>query len=373
MATVKKKMIVLPIHFDFPENFTNEPLFKLLRSFKFINQWSVFVILFFVGIMDDLMVGAYLGYWYSTSTVVGVFDVNNIPPLIMSLIVEPGMWAFFVGFPKALRDLINTIEAKNIILTEEKFVKEQVAWLKSRSSANWLKIAALPLTVVITYYAMLIIGEYKPTPWFYLGWHYWLLLFRILGAAYVTVYSVSWSLLALYTLNNVFSKAKIRVNAYDGDNAGGLRFVGEFILMVSRLVLIIVPFLVAETLFAIRLGHGILGQFNLWFEILVLPVLLIIMVLLPLSACRRAMFTAKDEFLNPLRDKILNQVRQTYSLTQTGQSQLTETTALIDFHTKLRREFPTWPFDVSMTQQLGISFFLTFLPVIFNVIFQIAK
>jgi hypothetical protein len=118
-------------------------------------------------------------------------------------------------------------------------------------------VAALPLTGLITYYAMLIIGEYRPTPWFYLNWHYWFLLLRVVFAAYVTVYSASWSLLALSTLSRVFSKARIKVNAYDGDNAGGLRFIGRFILMVSRLVLIVVPFLVAETLFAIRLGRGL--------------------------------------------------------------------------------------------------------------------
>jgi hypothetical protein len=367
MVAGKKKVIALPIHFDFPENFSNEPLVKLLRSFKWINPLSVFVILFLVGVADDLILGAYLGYWHSTSEVVGVFDVNNIPALIMSLIVEPGMWAFFVGFPKALRDLINTIEAKNIILTEEKFVQEQVAWLKSPSSSRWLMVAALPLTGLITYYAMLIIGEYRPTPWFYLDWHYSFLLLRVVFAAYVTVYSASWSLLALSTLSRVFSKAKIKVNAYDGDNAGGLRFIGRFILMVSRLVLIVVPFLAAETLFAIRLGRGFIGQFNLWMEIIVLPVLLAFMIFLPLSACRRAMFFAKDEFLNPLRDKILAHVALTYPHGPISQPQLAEITALIDFQSKLRKDFPTWPFDISMTQQLGVSFLLTLLPIIFNV------
>ena len=374
MPASRKKRIVLPvIHFNFPEIFSDEPLVRLLNRYEFINQWTVFLAIFLVGVVDDIIYGAYRGYWNSTSGVVGVFDVNNIPPLIMSLIVMPGMWAFFVGFPKTLRSLILTIEEKKIILTEEKFVQEQVAWLGDSKSSRLLMVAALPLTGFITYYAMSVIGRYKPIPWFYLDRHFWVLLARVLLTAYVSVYSVSWSLLSLFTLNSVFSKAKIRVNAYDADNAGGLRFVGSFILMVSRLALIVVPFLVAETLFAIRLGHGVLGQFNLWLEILILPALLSFMIFLPLSACRRAMFVAKDDFLNPLRDKILARVAQTYPGDQISQPQLAEVTALIDFQAKLRREFPTWPFDVTMTQQLGASFLLSLLPVIFNIIIQLAR
>lgn len=305
--------------------------------------------------------------------VVGVFDVNNIPPLIMSLIVEPGMWAFYVGFPAALFNLFKTFEKNHIFLSEQENTQAQVDALK-KAEASWLlRIAAFPIAVAIAYYAMLIIGEYEPVPWFYLGWHYWVRFLRIVGSAYVTVYAVTWSLLAFFTLHRVFSTAEVKVNPYDGDNAGGLRFVGKFILDVSRLTLIVLPFLIAETLFAIRLGRGIIGQFNLWIEITALPLLLVLMVFLPLTACRRAMFAARDEFLAPLRDKISKYIKTTHAPDSISKPQLEELTALIDFQTKLRKDYPTWPFDMSMSQQIGLGFLLTFLPVILNIVYQISS
>jgi hypothetical protein len=356
-----------------PKSFTSEPLFLFLKNVKLDNPWTIFGIACAVGFIDEVIVGALTGYWMSRPGVVGVFDVNNIPPLIMSLIVEPGMWAFYVGFPAALFNLFKTFEKNRIFLTEQENIQAQVDALK-KAEASWLlRIAAFPIAVAIAYYAMLIIGEYEPVPWFYLGWHYWVRFVRIVGSAYVTVYAVTWSLLAFFTLHRVFSTAKVKVNPYDGDNAGGLRFVGKFILDVSRLTLIVLPFLIAETLFAIRLGRGIIGQFNLWIEITALPLLLVLMVFLPLTACRRAMFAARDEFLAPLRDKISKYIKTTHAPDSISKPQLEELTALIDFQTKLRKDYPTWPFDMSMSQQIGLGFLLTFLPVILNIVYQISS
>ena len=311
------------------------------------------------------------GFWLSQPGIVGVFDLNNIPALIMSLIVEPGVWAFFVGFPVAVHDLFNFFDSRKIFLTEQENVVGQLNDLK-RAEESWLlRILVLPIAIGIAYYAMVIIGEYQPVPWQYLGWHYWVRFVRIIGSAYVSVYAVVWSLMALATLNRIFSTANVRVNPYDGDNAGGLRFVGKFILDVSRLALIVVPLLLAETLFAVRLGRGVIGQFNLWVEITVLPILLGVMVFLPLTACRRAMFTARDEFLTPLKDKITKYVKFTYASDEISRAGLEEITALIDFQAKLRKDYPTWPFDMSMSQQIGFGFLLSLLPIILNIIYQL--
>lgn len=356
-----------------PKSFTSEPLFLFLKNVKLDNPWTIFGFICALGFIDEIIVGALTGHWLSDQGVVGVFDVKYIPPLIMSLIVEPGVWAFFVGFPAALFNLFKTFEKEHTFLTEQETIQAQVDALKKAEGSWLLRIAALPIAMAIAYYAMLIIGEYEPVPWFYLGWHYWVRFVRIVGSAYVTVYAISWSLLALFTLNRVFSIAKVKVNPYDGDNAGGLRFVGKFIMDVSRLTLIVLPFLLAETLFAIQLGRGIIGQFNLWLEITILPFLLVLMVFLPLTACRRAMFAARDEFLAPLRDKILKHIKGTHTPEAISTPQLEELIALIDFQTKLRKDYPTWPFDMSMSQQIGLGFLLTFLPVIVNIMYEISK
>ena len=355
---------------ELTHSFTSEPLFLFLRNVKISSPWMIFGIAWIVGFIDEIVIGALTGHWLPQPGVVGVFDLNNIPPLIISLIVEPGLWAFFVGFPAAVFNLFETFEVKNIFLTEQNNVLEQVNDLKRAESSWFLRILALPIAAIIAYYAMVIFGEYKPVPWSYLGWHYWVQFARIVGSAYVAVYALAWSFLALITLNRVFSTAKVKVNPYDGDNAGGLRFVGKFILDVSRLVLILVPLLIAEILFAVSLGRGVIGQFNLWVEITVLPILLAIMVFLPLTACRRAMFVAKDEFLAPLQEKIAKHIKSTQDSDQISKDELEKITALIDFQTKLRKEYPTWPFDVSMSQQIGLGFILSLLPIFLNIIYH---
>ena len=359
----------LPIKIKLPDSFTNEPLFLVLRSIKLNDPRVIFVVALLVGVLADILVGILTGNWNSRPGVVGVFDINNIPPLIMSLIVEPGIWAFFVGFPPALFEMFETIQKKGILLTEQDKVQTQVNRLEAVMSSRVFILAAIPLAIVIAIYAMYIIGEYQPTPWFYSYdvW-YWVRALRVAVSAYVSVYSIAWSLMALQTLYNLFSTAKLKVNPYDGDNAGGLLFVGRFILKVSRVTLIIVPLLIAETLFALRLGRGLVGQFNLWLEISLLPLLLSIMVFLPLAACRRAMLEARGDFVNPLRDRIVSQVSEFHASTSIQRTRLEQTEALINFQTKLRKEFPTWPFDFSVLQQIWLSVLLSLLPAAFNII-----
>jgi hypothetical protein len=232
-------------------------------------------------------------------------------------------------------------------------------------------LAAVPFTIGFVFYSLRTIGNYYPAPWYYLGWHWWLFFARLVTTYYAAVYSSLWTLIALFTFSGIFRNNRFKVDPYDGDNAGGLRFVGTFILAISRLALVIVPFLIGETLFALRLGSGFSGQFNLWLELLVLPSLLFIFVFVPLTACRQAMFKAKDEFLNPLRDRIMNDVSQFYSPHRVSKDRLEAAAALIDLQNKLRKDFPTWPFDLSMSQQVGFSFFLAVMPIIFNIIQQI--
>ena len=370
MPTTKRKLklrVDLPIKIKLPKSFTREPLFLLLKGFKLNEPWVIFFIAFIVGFLDDIVIGAITGNWRSHGGVLGVFELDNISALTMSLIVEPGLWSFFVGFPPALFELFKTIQERGILTTNQKDVQTQVNRLESMMSSWVFRIAALLLALGIAYYAMWIVGEYHPTPWFYFGWHYWFRFARIVGTAYITVYAVSWSLIAIFNLYSILSTSRVIVNPYDGDSAGGLRFIGTFILKVSRLVLIVVPFLVAETLYALRVGHGVVGQFNVWLEVIVIPSLLAVMIFLPLTACRRAMFAAKNEFLEPLRKQIEFYVAQTAPPKRISKSKLDEITALIDFQNKLRKDFPTWPFDMTMSQQIGLSFVLSLIPVIFSI------
>jgi len=101
-------------HIVLPRSFTSEPLFLFLKNVKLDNPWTIFGIVWFVGFVDEVIIGALTGHWLSQPGVVGVFDANNIPPLMMSLIVEPGVWAFFVGFPAALFNLFKTFENNHI-------------------------------------------------------------------------------------------------------------------------------------------------------------------------------------------------------------------------------------------------------------------
>jgi hypothetical protein len=199
-------------------------------------------------------------------------------------------------------------------------------------------------------------------------WHYWVTLFRYLFSTYVGVWVVIWNLIALLTLYGVFSKSKTRVDPYNSDNAGGLSFVGTYILNVSRLGLIASPYLAAELLPAVRAGHGTLGQFSFWLLLITIPTQLIIAMFIPLSACRHAMIEAKNEFLNPISNKIFDYIKLTHHSEPISKSQLEELTALIDFQMRLRKDFPTWPIDVSMFRQIGVNLLLVLLPAIYTLI-----
>lgn len=364
MTSAKRKLTMKLI---LPESFTSEPLFLWLKNVKITSPWVIFLIILAIGV-GDLFVGARLGYLSSSATVVGILDVNNIPQLLMSLVVAPGLWAFFVGFPDEVFKVFRTVEAKGILLTEQENIQIQVNQLKKTESSWVLRFAVLPLALSIALYSMQLVGRYKPVPWFYLGWHYWFAFVQIGITAYVTVYSVAWSFLALYTLNRVFSTAKIKVNAYDSDNAGGLLFVGAFIFRVSQLALIVGPFLVAETLFAVNLGAGIWKQANLWVEMIILPVLFSVMIFLPIKACRRAMVFARDGFLRPIMNNILEQTTTVHFPNQPTKAQIDNISSLIDFHTKLRKDFPVWPFDMPVISRLGVSFIASVSPIIVSLL-----
>jgi len=273
-----------------------------------------------------------------------------------------------VGFPGELFDLFNTIRSKGILLSDQENIQTQVDRLRKIESSWIFRILMLPLAFLMTWYANQDIHGYYPIPWFYLGWHYWVFLVETMSTMYAAIYSIGWSLLALITLNRVFQTSKVKVNPYDADNVGGFRFVGTFILKVTRLALIIIPFLIAETLFAVYLGRGIRGQLNLWLEIVIFPVLLGALIYLPLSSCRKAMLIAKDEFLYPLSEKIINYVAATHASNLISKTQLEDISALIDFQAKLRKDLPTWPFDVSMFQQIGLSIAFSLLPIILNIV-----
>ncbi len=45
----------------------------------------------------------------------------------------------------------------------------------------------------------------------------------------------------------------------------------------------------------------------------------------------------------------------------------------IDFQTRLRKDYPTWPFDMSLSQQIGLGVVLTLLPAILNIVCQISN
>ena len=62
------------------------------------------------------------------------------------------------------------------------------------------------------------------------------------------------------------------------------KILSVFALSIAALLVVASGALAAETLFAVRIGRGIIGQFNIWMEVIVLPSLLAALVLLPLTA-----------------------------------------------------------------------------------------
>jgi hypothetical protein len=237
-------------------------------------------------------------------------------------------------------------------------------------SSPVFRALAIVIAALISLFAVHVIKGYSPSPWFYYETlHFYTIgILRIFISAYVAVYSALWNIMAVFTISAIFTNAKIDVRPYHEDNAGGLAFVGKFIMSVSTLTLILVPFIISEILFALRLGQGITRQENVWLEVTILPLLLAIMIFLPVKSCRDAMIRAREDAMQPFRANIAAQVQAISASTDANKEKMGDLNALIDLRLRLDREFPTWPFNVFTVQQFGTTFIISLIPITIEVV-----
>jgi hypothetical protein len=350
------------------ELISTEPLSQFFLQREWLNPSNTFLILLIIGILDEIIIGVLLGYLRSTNQVVGVLDKKNISLLLVSLVIEPSIWAFYIWFPNAAIQFFERLGQRGIIIGNQTEWKKHVEKLVSWGSSRFYKLLAILSAAILTIFAMFVIGRYQPTPWFfYVKWHFWILgLPRILASAYVAVYSVMWSIMTVITLDRIFNTTRLEVIPYHEDGAGGLAFIGIFILGMSRLALISVPFLIGETLFALYLGRGIQGQINLLAELTILPVIALAIITAPLLSCRRAMIFSKQDAIKNLREEIQRRLKISGPSITKEDLEILQT--LIDFQAKLKRDFPTLPFNVEAYKQVGINFLISILPVIISII-----
>ena len=343
----------------------NGPLTNLVFKQWRLRPWQAFLIVLAVGLVDELGIGFLVGHWRSTPGVVGVFDVNNIPMLLMSLVVEPGIWAFYVWLPPAVIQFFEEIRKRGIVAEGEEDLTWQLKRLSWRVNSNTFRYLALTVALGFTIFSCGVLLQYRPAPWFCLvTWHFPLGVLRTFLAVYVAVYSVLWSGRVMIALDYIFSRVKIHVAPYHGDNAGGLGFVGSFTASMSRLYLIMAPFLVAELFFALRMGRGIPGQINVIIEIIAMPVLMLISLVLPLTACRNAMVSARERELSKIGNAIHVRFEAIGSNSKPSKEDNDTLSGLIDLQARYRKDFPTLPFDVYIRQQYGAGFIITLIPVL---------
>jgi hypothetical protein len=357
------------------KSLTDEPLLNLIVERWRLHPSKVFMILFIVGLVDELGVGFLLGYWKSTPGVVGVFDINNIPLLLMSLIVEPSIWAFYAWLPFIVSKLSDDIHGEKVILDNRNKFSNEIQKLNSFIASKKYTSLALIIVLCLAFFSSYVISQYRPIPWFFFSkWHFILLgLPRLLAVMYVTVGSVLYTVRVMVILYQTFREVKVRVTPYHEDNAGGLGMIGRSVLALSRLSLILVPFLVGEVFFALRLGKGIFGQYNILFEFVTLPVLSLIIFMLPLLSCRQAMIIAREDQIRQIAEKIYVYSSELINKKVIVKGDVETLSALIDFRLRLMKDFPTLPFDISIARGLGVGFVLSLVPTILSIIIQVTN
>lgn len=232
-----------------------EPISKLVVLRWNLRPLTAFLIVLTVGIVDEFGFGFLLGYWHSTSDVLGVVD--DIPTLVNSLIVHPGVWAFFVWFPLVAVRAFNEIHERGIIVERDrKRYADLLRGLSATATSRLFRLMVTGLAVGLTLSVAYVSAHKTPQNWgAHVGWHFWLVsLPRAFGALYVFSYSLWWSLMAVYGLSRIFGQLEIKVVPYHEDGAGGLKIIGELALGVSTLLLIVGVFLVSEVAALLFLG-----------------------------------------------------------------------------------------------------------------------
>ncbi len=347
---------------------STEPLSQFFLQKEWLNPSNIFLIFLIIGILDEIIIGVLSGYLHSTNEVVGVLDKKNISLLLVSLVIEPSIWAFYVWFPKAAIQFFERLGQKGIIIGNQAEWKKHVEKLISWGSSRFYKLLAILSAILLAVFAMYIISRYQPTPWFFhVKWHFWILgLPRILISAYVAVYSVMWSIMTVITLDRIFNTTKLEVIPYHEDGAGGLGFIGNFILGMSRLALILVPFLIGETLLALYLGKGIQGQINLLAEAAILPVIALAIITAPVLSCRQAMVSSKQDAIKNLREEIQRRLKVSGPNLTKEDLEIVQT--LVDFQAKFKKDYPTLPFDVGAYKLVGVNYLISILPIIISII-----
>ncbi len=348
----------------------SEPLSRFMIGKHWTQPRFVALIVFIISFFDEIVLGWALGYWHSQPGIVGVYDINNMPSLIMSFIVEPSLWSFYVWFPLAAFKFFNTLGENKILMREEQQLSEHIQKLVKQRQLRRLILIAVACAALMTIYASYTISRYDPVPWFFaVRWHFFFLgLPRIFASSYVAVYSTLWTLMAVRTLGQIFKGARVKVKPFHEDNAGGLGFIGNFVLSVSRLALILVPFLIAESLFALWLGGGFSGQPNFILEIIILPLLFLFIVVYPIITCGKAMFLAKKDEIKQLNNQIQKDTPLFGQVGEINHEKMSSLLLLIDYRTRLNKEFPTLPINVSIGKQIGFSFFVIIVPMLISMV-----
>jgi hypothetical protein len=350
-----------------------EPLSNILiNRLKFDHLRAGFLALL-LGFVD-LLIGAFLlGFNHSMDGIIGVFDVQNVPYLISYLITAPGMIALYVWLPVASVHLFNEIEARNVFGEAEeeylKFIKD----LSAKIASRWFMVVALMLAIGMTIVTVKTTFEYSQVPWFiFARWHFW---FIWLPGNFITLYAFSYSLLwgvmVVIAIDTIFRKFELSIEPYHVDNAGGLRFIGDFALKLSRLSLIMGAFIIGEILLALSIGKGILNQINVISELISLPIITLIIFFAPIIACRRSMNNAKKQELGRICKEIQDKRKQMYSNNDFSEETIGQLVALINVQSILRRDFPLMPFDRAIMQAFGLGFLISFVPTLLSVAIDI--
>ena len=249
--------------------------------------------------------------------------------------------------------------------------KDEMPWIENVFKSKWAFIISLMASLLLLSSVVYVsLYEYiKPVWSIYTKWVFWGIgvpLTMVVGFTFSA--GMIRALTIVYVLVRLSRDASITVDPFHHDKAGGLKFIGEFLIKVNALALIVGVFFVGEVAAAYQRGHG-LWQYNVVGESISLPLLTLAFFFVPIVSVHEAMKKQRDESFERLENMLRNRYQALLSASSSKED-VDSFLGLLKVYQQISDLFPVWPMDISVWGRIGANLGLSFVPTLVGVLLE---
>jgi hypothetical protein len=308
------------------------------------------------------------GYIYGNKQIYGTLDVPS--ELAVALIFQPIIVWYHFSFSLRIVKMLDGLIENGVISTKEYSQFEiQVKEIANSYSSKVFFFICLAFSLGITIWVTIFAFELK------LGYPFWMhslkwpfLIFQV-PQSFLVTYSATYTVFRIsvlhYRLSNILNSITINVQPLHSDGAGGLSPIGQ--LVGSYLY-----WLLAASIFVTHSGWAAYFQYGKFpayviLQFILLPFLVLLAFFIPLLSTHAAMQRNKQKAL----EKFNVEFSKKFILLgkkDTDNNLYKEINDIIDTSKRIRSNFPVWPFNTSVIQNVSISIIASFLPLVFSLV-----